>query len=259
MEKKTLNMTMAVVAIVLAISLTGISCKKENAATKQMTNLPPEHSKMIEAYKKSVQESKAAVVAKVNGADITARDLVAEMNEIAPQYVKPGQKRGPQTDQKVRKEALDRLIYRELAVQEAVRQGMKVPPEKIEDTLKKIKAGMKSEDAFRENLAKSGLTEEDLKKQIERNIFVEMITEREIFNRVQIDPQLVKKTYARDKSSYRGPSGQMSFEEARPLIEQKLMTSAVQKREDEWIGQLKKAARITITLEQSAKEIHGVN
>lgn len=258
MEKKTLKMTMTVIAIVLA-GLAVISCNRDKTAQKGPANLPPEHSKMIEAYKKSVQESIATVVAKVNGADITARDLVSEMNAIAPQHIKPGQKRDPQTDQKVRKEALDRLIYRELAVQEAVRQGMRVPPEKIEDTLKKIKAGLKSEDAFRENLAKSGLTEEDLKKQIERNILVEMITEREIFNRVQIDPQLVKKTYARDKSSYRGPSGQMSFEEARPLIEEKLMTSAVQKREDEWVGQLKKAARITVTLGQSAKEIHGVN
>jgi hypothetical protein len=181
------------------------------------------------------------------------------MNEIAPAYVKPGQKRNPQVDEKVKKEALDRLIYRELAVQEAVRQGMRVPPEKIGDALRKIKAGLKSEDAFRENLAKSGLTEKDLKKQIERNLFIDMITEKEIFNKVQIDPQQVKKAYARDKSYYKGPSGQMSFEEARPLIEQKLMTSAVQKREDEWVGLLKKAARINITLGQSAKEIHGIN
>jgi len=39
----------------------------------------------------------------------------------------------------------------------------------------------------------------------------------------------------------------MTFEEARPLIEKDLMTSAVQKREDEWVAEMRKGARIDIT------------
>jgi hypothetical protein len=51
----------------------------------------------------------------------------------------------------------------------------------------------------------------------------------------------------------------LSLEEGRPLIEQELMTPAVNKREDEWVAELKKAAKIEITLGQSAKEIRSVN
>jgi len=104
---------------------------------------------------------------------------------------------------------------------------------------------------------KSGITEEELKKQLEKNILIEMITEKEIFNKVNIDPGEVKKTYAREKKSFKGPSGQMSFEEARPAIEEKLMPAAVKKREDEWVEELKKAARIEIISDQSANAARG--
>ena len=182
------------------------------------------------------------------------------MNEVGPQYIKPGQKKDPKVDEKVRKEALDRLIYRELAVQEARRQGMQPPPGAVEDELKKMKAALKTEDAYRQKLANSGLTEEELKKQLERNILVDMITEHEIFDKVKVDPKLVKKSYEKEKSSYKGPSGQvMSFEEARPIIEEKLMRPLVQKREDVWVAELKKAAKIDIIQNQAEKEIHSTN
>jgi hypothetical protein len=168
------------------------------------------------------------------------------MNAIAPQYVKPGQKRDPKTDEKIRKEALDRLIWRELAVQEAKKQGMKAPADAVTEELKRIKADMKSEDAFRENLAKAGITEEDLRRQIERNLLVEMITEKEIFGKATVDLDEAKKVYEGKRKRYLGPSGPMTFEEARPLIESELKTAAIQKREDEWVESLKKGARIEI-------------
>ncbi len=179
------------------------------------------------------------------------------MNEIVSQYIKPGQKKDPGIDEKVRKEALDRLIYRELAVQEAKRQGIQPPSGAVDEQLKKFKAALKTEDAYRQKLKDSGLSEDDLRKQIARNILVEMINEKEIFDKVKVDPMLVKKTYAKEKASYKGPSGaQMSFDEARPIIEEKLMKPLVQKREDEWVEGLEKTAKIEITLDKSAKDIH---
>jgi hypothetical protein len=236
-----------------------ISCDRDKVSGKKATSLTPEQSKMAEERVKAIEAAKRTIVAKVNGADISMNDLIKEMNVTAPQYMTPGQKVDPQVDAKVRKEALNKLIYRELALQEAVRQKMKVPPEAVEDELKKIKADLKSEAAYQEKLARTGTTEEALKRQLEKNLLLDMITEKEIFEKVRIDPKLVEKTYAKEKGLYKGPSGQMSFEEARPLIEKKLMASAVGKREDEWVTGLKKAAKIEITLDQSAKEIRSVH
>jgi SurA-like N-terminal domain len=244
--------------ILFALVLAAVSCNR-NKAEKGTATLPPEHAKAVEAYNKSIEESKKIIAAKVNGAGITMNDLVREMNSIAKEVTKPGQKRDPHLDKKVRKEALDRLIYRELAVQEAVRQGMNVPPQVVSEEMQKARTRFKTEDDFRASLAEQGITEEELRKLTERGLLVDMITEKEIFDRVKVDPALVKKTYEKEKASYKSPAGkQLSFEEARPIIEQKLMTPLVQKREDAWLDSLKKAAKIEITLGESAREIHRV-
>jgi len=216
-----------VVLATLGISL--ISCKGDTAPNKGTSSRPSEPTTDPGKPRESVEDPKKTIVAKVNGVPISVDELVREMNTIAPQYVKPGQKTDPPTDEKIRKEALDRLIYRELAVQEAKRQGMKAPKGAVAEELKKIKAEMKTEDAFRQNLAKSGITEEELKRQIERNILVEMIAEKEIFGKVKLKPDAARNTFA--------------------------MTLAVQNREDEWVEGLKKAARIEISPGPPAKGI----
>lgn len=246
--------------LLVALGLSALSCNRDKTPSNEAVKAPPEHAKVVEAYRKSLGDAKKNTVATVNGVNITAYDLVNEMNMVGQQYIKPGQKKDPQVDEKVSKEALDRLIYRELAVQEAGRQGLKPPAGAVEDELKKMKAALKTEDAYRNKLANDGLTEEELKKQLERSILVDMITEHEIFDKVKIDPKLVKKTYDKEKGSYKGPSGRMmSFEEAQPLIEEKLLRPLVQKREDEWIAELKKAAKIDIIPNQAVKEIHSTN
>jgi hypothetical protein len=242
------------------LQLTLVSCNKDKTQKQEVANPSPEQAKMLETYKKSMEESKKTVVARVNGVNITMFELLKEMNEIGQQHIKSGEKRDPKLDEKVRKEALDRLIYVELAVQAAIRKGMGVPPQRIDYEFNKGKAALKTEEAYKKRLETLGLTEEGLKKQIERDILVDMITEEEIFKKVKIDPEQVKETYAREKASYKDPSGkQMSFEAARPLIEEKLMTAAVHKREDQWIEELKKTARIDIVLGESAKKIHDIN
>ncbi len=244
--------------LLCAVALTPVSCNR-NKTDKATAPLPPEHTKMVEAYNKSIEESKKVIVAKVNGVDITMNDLIREMNAIGPQYLKPGQKRDPQLDKKVEKDALDRLIYRELAVQDAIKQGLNVPPQVMKQEMQKLRARFKTEDAFRASLAKQGVTEDELRKAIQRDLLVEMITEKEIFDKVKVDPALVKKTYEKEKGSFIGPTGkQMSLEEARPIIEQKLMTPLVHKREDAWVDELKKSAKIQITMDESAKKIHSI-
>jgi len=77
------------------------------------------------------------VIAKVNGADLTMFDLVREMNAIAPKYIRKGESASPEITSKVKKKALNNLIFKELAVQEAIKEGMKVKPEAVEDVITK--------------------------------------------------------------------------------------------------------------------------
>ncbi len=255
MERKSLRITVAVFLIWLAVGLTLTSCKKKAEVGKGSPAMTPE---MTEAFRKSYEEANKITVATVNGVDIKMSDLIKEMNAVAPSYVKPGTQKDPEVDKKVQNEALENLIRNELSYQEAVKQGLKVPPEMTEAEVNKIRAGMRSEEAYRGYLATAGITETELRNAISRKLLIDMIRQQEIFGKVAVDPARVKKTYLDDKSSYKGPAGQMSFDEAAPLIEQKLMAQAAQKREEEWVKGLKKTARIAVTLEKWQGEIHGI-
>ena len=252
--------TFAGVGIVIALfSLTfgAVSCSKDKAAEKPGVTQSSEESKKAEALLKGISESKKIIVAKVNGSDITMFNLIGAMNTIAPQYIKPGQKRTPEIDKQVKKEALNWLIYRELAIQDAVKQGMQVPQEKIDQQIKNFKAELKSEEAYRQKLKAMGMTETEIREQYKRDVLIDMITKKEVFDKIKLDPNLIKKTYEREKASYKGPSGQMSFEEAKPAIEEKLMAPRIQKREEEWMNALKKDAKIEITMDKTDGAIHS--
>jgi len=203
------------------IAMVGLSCAHGNTEKKDAAPSQAEHESMVSQYRKGVEESKKIVIARVNGADITMNDLINKMNQIAPSRIPRGHERTPELDQMVKKEALDVLIFRELAIQEAVRQGMKVPPEQIDETLKKIRAKAGSEEAFNKSLSMTGETEESLRKVIERDQLFDMIVKQEIFRKATEDPD----------------------------------PHSVENRKLEWEAELKKNAKIEIMLEEVEKKI----
>ncbi|MBI5741432.1 MAG: SurA N-terminal domain-containing protein [Nitrospirae bacterium] len=176
---------------------------------------PPDHEQAEQEYLKGVEESKEIIVAKVDGSDVTMKDLISAMNRLAPKYVKDPRDIDPEIDQKVKQEALDLLIFRELALHEAARQGLRAAPEEVEETMKKIKENMGSDDAFRKSLSLSGNTEESLRRQIERDHLFRMITDKEV----------LQKAAAGDNQE-----------------------QSIEKRKREWEAELKKNARIEVTL-----------
>ena len=171
--------------VMVGFAFAGAPCAHGASARNDNAVKPAEHEEMLEKYRKGVEESKKVPVARVNGADITMFDLLNRMNRIAPQYMKPGQPRDPETDARVRQAALDVLIFRELAVQEAVRQGMKVAPEALDNSVKMLKERLGSEDAYKAYLSREGLTEASLRTGIERDQLYERIAGKEIFQKVQ--------------------------------------------------------------------------
>jgi hypothetical protein len=228
MENKSLKPAITLIVMLLAVGLAGISCKKENAAKTQTPNVPPAgHPEMVEALKKGLQEAKKVSVAQVNGVAITMHELIAEMNLITPQYLKPGQKKDQQLQERVKHDALDILIFRELALQDAKKKGMRITPEAGDEALKAFKADLKSEDAYRDYLSARGITEAELRQNIEKDLLFRMITAEEIFNKVKADPKKGRDTY----------------------------TMVVNKRKEEWEKQLKKTAAIEVTLDKFEKKI----
>lgn len=205
--------------ILLIIMFTGLSCAHSNTENKDMAIIPAEHEQGPTEYQKGLQEAKKIVVARVNGVAITLKDLMNRMNQLASVYIPESHQRTPEIDQAVKNEALDILIFRELAVQEAVRQGMKVPSEMLDNFIRDLKKSLGSEEAYQDYLKKTDNTEESLKKDFERNQLFDMIVSKEVYLEAGTDDQ------------------------------------AVEKRKQEWESELKKNAKIEILLEEVEKKM----
>jgi len=247
----------------LAMVFTCSSCTKKEDASKSVTQkeelkLTPEQANQKEKIKKGIKESKHIVIATVNGTELTMFDLLREMNAVAPKIIPHGQTGTPELTAKVKKEALNNLIFKELAVQEAIQEGMRVKPEAVEDVINKIKAQAGSEEAYKKYLEERNVNEDALKRTVERSRLLEMITAKEIFDKIKVDDKVLRNTYEKDKASFMtrdNPSRQMSFEEAKGFIENKIKSERGQKRIAEWNNILRGKAKIEVMLDEVEKKM----
>jgi hypothetical protein len=240
---KNIYRTIGVCLLTAAISITILSCKKKEPAAPSPT---PGQKAKIEEIKKDVEAAKKDIAAKVNGVEITMHDLVREMNKVAPKYAKGDEKVAPATTKKIKKEALDNLIFNELAVQEAVRQGMTVGPEKIDTVVGLMKKQTGSQEAYQQYLDGLGITEEGLRKRIERSHLLEMVTAREIYQKITIDDRDIRAEYEKNKGVYKNGEKQLSYDEAAPFIKKRLISDAGAEKKKEWGNALRKNAKIVI-------------
>ncbi len=161
-----------------------------------------EEAKKAEEARKAAEEAKKIIVAKVNGEEITMFMLTRAMNRVAPKYVKQGEDTTPETTAKIRSEALDRLIFEELAVQEAIKEGINPTSEEIDRVVKQVMKNLGSEEAYKEYLDKNNLTEDALKKLIERSQRLELITAKEVYGKIKVDEKLLQDEYEKEKERY---------------------------------------------------------
>ena len=220
MDKKIIRLMGVVLQGLMAVTI--LSCAHGTAERNNTAISEEEHGKILERYKVGVEESKKFVVAQVNGTDITMNQLIDRMNKIAPTYVKDPRERTPELDDKVKQEALDILIFRELAIQDAVRQGMKADPAQIDRSIETLRHVTGTEEGFNAYLSQRGLTEESLRKEIERDELFNMVAEKEIAEKM-------------DGSQDRA--------------------AAIQKRKEQWEAELKKKATIVISLEEVERKL----
>lgn len=187
----------------IGMSTKPVRNEKTNEGGVRAAEIPKaEAAKKTEEELKAAEEARKSIVARVNGVDISMFMLVRAMNRISPKYVKAGETLAPETTEKIRKEALDRLIFEELAVQEAIKQGINPEPEAIGKVVAQVRENAGSEQAYREYLEKSFLTEETLRKMIERSQRYELITAREIYGKVKIDEKLLRDEYEKEKGKF---------------------------------------------------------
>lgn len=201
MKKSVFRYGVAALALLL-LFLPTLSCSRQEETGQRQTKLTPEQKRQQEELRKGVEESKKVPAARVNGVDIPMFELVRMMNILAPQHIKAGRPKDPAVDEAIRKEALDRLIFEELAFQEANRLHIAVKPDAVDDVIKKLKQQLGSAEAFDNYLKETALTEKELSRRIERRHKIELVTAQEVYDKIVIDERRLRKEYDRNKNKY---------------------------------------------------------
>jgi parvulin-like peptidyl-prolyl isomerase len=144
------------------------------------------------------------VVAKVNGTSLTQKDLDRELDRLIPRitfhHSVPEEKRKMYYDK-----ALEELINQELEYQDAVSKGMKIDKEKVDAQMEKIKNRFKSQEDFKAALEKEGISEENLRKQIEKIMLIQDAYKKTVVDPSQVSEKELKEYYDKNKAKFKQP------------------------------------------------------
>lgn len=128
------------------------------------------------------QQSDIAV-ALVNGNKITFGELVSKMRQI--QATKYGQEKLTESlGEKLKKEAMDKLILEEIVCQLASEMGVTVEPAKVDAFIAEKKAQQRDEEHFLKYLEVMGMDMASYRKTGERLLIMQAVVDREINEKV---------------------------------------------------------------------------
>ena len=111
--------------------------------------------------------------ARVNGSEISNERLERHFDEYVANKGRNITKMiNPSVYKKLKREALDELIDREVLWQEAQRRGAKVGDEEVDAALKQFRATFKSEDAYRRKLERAGFDEKGYREYVRQELAI---------------------------------------------------------------------------------------
>jgi parvulin-like peptidyl-prolyl isomerase len=147
-------------------------------------------------------EDKKIIVAKVNGTEITKFSLIDSMNRMSAINQ---QMSTSESQEATRKRALDQLVLQELALQEAVRQDLRVEETLLDKLMDKNIKNLGHEEGYRDYLEKQHLTSEEFRARIERGLLIQLIFAREVLAKISVPDEDVRKEYELRKGAFIAP------------------------------------------------------
>ncbi len=135
-------------------------------------------------------QSFPAVVARVNGTEISQSDLV----ERAKAASRSGPTSGP-ASRAFYSQVLDELINAELLFQESQNKGLVPSDKEVEQKVAEIRSRFPNAEKFAQTLNANGLTEESMKHALRRDLGIERLLKKEVTSVVSIDDAQVRKFF----------------------------------------------------------------
>jgi hypothetical protein len=144
------------------------------------------------------------VIARVNGTGITMESVAAMMSSLGARSVHEPAPSGETGD--VRREALRQLIFQELAYQKAKSEGLSLKREEVDEAMAEMRRKLGGAEKLRQFMEKERITEDSLRRRIERNLTLKRILTREIVDKAIVSDEEIRKEYERNKAGYARPA-----------------------------------------------------
>ncbi|MEW6001768.1 MAG: peptidyl-prolyl cis-trans isomerase [Nitrospirota bacterium] len=144
------------------------------------------------------------VVARVNGAAITSRDIEEEIDRLIPR-ITFHRNVSEEKRKNFRGRALEELINRELQYQDAITEGLKADEEQVKNQMEQFKNRYKSREGYEEALKKMGITENELRARIEKDLLLKTAISKIVIQPAQMSEEALKEYYDKNPNKFKKP------------------------------------------------------
>jgi len=142
-------------------------------------------------------------VVRINGAELTDRDLLREMLIIFP-YARQHNGFPKAEEPKIRMGALKMIEFEELVYQEAERRGMTVPPATLQKAQTEFRAQFPNQEAFDTFLqTEMQGSKQVLRKQIRRSLLVDLFLKAEVTDKAKVTLAETRAYYDKNPDVFR--------------------------------------------------------
>ncbi len=175
-------------------------------ATSSAQNLPlaTSHSPGPPAATAAVVPS--AIVARVNGAGVTERDVQREMQKQFPYSGVHGNRIPGDFSAEIRRKATQQVILDELLHQEALRKGLVMPRGVFNNLLQQAQRRFPSAAAYESYATQEYGSVKSFQNQIRRGLLVALLLDQEVTQRSRVSGTELQKFYQANKKRFRKPA-----------------------------------------------------
>jgi peptidyl-prolyl cis-trans isomerase C len=144
-------------------------------------------------------------VALVNGIKISKKEYEREINLQLQTASQQGRQIPEAMLPKIKADILNNLIDRELLYQESQKKNITVNAEEVNNQIKTIKDRFADQTEFEKTITEMGLSEADIKSEIEHNMAIRDLIDSQVINKIEISESETKAYYDNNPSLFKKP------------------------------------------------------
>ncbi len=144
-------------------------------------------------------------VALVNGVKISGKEYEREIDLQLQQAAQQGRIIPEGMLPKVKEDILNNMIDREVLYQESQKKKIAVNAEEVNNQIKTIKDRFSSQEEFEKVIAEMGVSEAEIRSQIERNLAIRALIDTQVIDKIQVSEADTRAYYNENPALFKKP------------------------------------------------------